>query len=67
MHRLYAQELNLSNSSVLGACQKLGEAVGYRIWHLAMPLMLPADAPDGSSRFTVAECTAEAVWYPPDG
>ncbi len=34
------RELNLSNSSVLGACQKLQRLLAYRIWHRAMPLML---------------------------
>lgn len=34
------RELNLSNSSVLGACQKLRRLLAYRIWHRAMPLML---------------------------
>ena len=30
------RELNLSNSSVLGACQKLGRLLAYRIWHRAL-------------------------------
>ncbi len=34
------RELNLSNSSVLGACQKLRRLLAYRIWLRAMQLML---------------------------
>lgn len=34
------RELNLSNSSVLSACQKPVRLLAYRIWHRAMPLML---------------------------
>ncbi len=60
------RELNLSNSSVLGACQKLQEAVGYRIWHRAMPLMLLLTRLMAQAAHAVTECTAEAVWYPPD-
>lgn len=46
------RSLNLSNSSVLGACQKLQDAVGLP--HLAPQYAIdaPAGAPDGSSRPT---------------
>ncbi len=44
------RELNLSNSSVLGACQKLQEAVGLPNLAPRYAIDAPADAPDGSSR-----------------
>lgn len=60
------RELNLSNSSVLGACQKLREAVGLPNLAPRYAIDAPADAPDGLPPHAVTECTAEAVWYPPD-
>ncbi len=39
------RELNLSNSSVLGACQKLQEAVGLPNWAPRYAIDAPADAP----------------------
>ncbi len=48
------RELNLSNSSVLGACQKLQEAVGLPNLAPRYAIDAPADAPDGSSRPTLA-------------
>lgn len=46
------KELNLSNSSVLGACQKLQEAVGLPNLAPQYAIDAPADAQDGSSRPT---------------
>lgn len=46
--------LNLSNSSVLGACQKLQEAVGLPNLAPRYAIDAPADAPDGSSRPTLS-------------
>ncbi|MCM5286132.1 KilA-N domain-containing protein, partial [Escherichia coli] len=48
------RELNLSNSSVLGACQKLQEAVGLPNLAPRYAIDAPADAPDGSSRPTLS-------------
>ncbi|EAR9311980.1 KilA-N domain-containing protein [Salmonella enterica] len=48
------KELNLSNSSVLGACQKLQEAVGLPNLAPRYAIDAPADAPDGSSRPTLS-------------
>ncbi|EBT1182561.1 hypothetical protein CH004_18335 [Salmonella enterica] len=48
------KELNLSNSSVLGACQKLQEAVGLPNLAPQYAIDAPAGAPDGSSRPTLA-------------
>ena len=49
------RELNLSNSSALGARQKLqGGCWLYRIWHRAMPLMPCWMHSDGSSRPTLS-------------
>ncbi|ASX06943.1 DNA-binding protein [Escherichia coli] len=47
-------ELNLSNSSVLGACQKLQEAVGLPNLAPRYAIDAPADAHDGSSRPTLS-------------
>lgn len=46
------RSLNLSNSSVLGACQKLQEAVGLPNLAPHYAIDAPAGAPDGSSRPT---------------
>ncbi|AMO47599.1 KilA-N domain protein [Enterobacter sp. FY-07] len=46
------RSLNLSNSSVLGACQKLQEAVGLPNLAPQYAIDSPADAVDGSSRPT---------------
>jgi len=46
------KSLNLSNSSVLGACQKLQEAVGLPNLAPQYAIDAPADAVDGSSRPT---------------
>ncbi|MEN0584464.1 MULTISPECIES: KilA-N domain-containing protein [unclassified Kosakonia] len=46
------KSLNLSNSSVLGACQKLQEAVGLPNLAPQYAIDAPADALDGSSRPT---------------
>ncbi len=51
------RELNLSNSSVLGACQKLQEAVGLPNLAPRYAIDAPADAPDGSSRPTLSLST----------
>lgn len=48
------KELNLSNSSVLGACQKLQEAVGLPNLAPQYAIDAPAGALDGSSRPTLA-------------
>ncbi|ECD1994982.1 KilA-N domain-containing protein [Salmonella enterica subsp. enterica serovar Weltevreden] len=48
------RELNLSNSSVLGACQKLQEAVGLPNLAPRYAIDAPADAHDGSSRPTLS-------------
>ncbi|QGY13242.1 KilA-N domain-containing protein [Escherichia coli] len=48
------RELNLSNSSVLGACQKLQEAVGLPNLAPRYAIDAPADAPDGSRRPTLS-------------
>ncbi|MCK3541922.1 KilA-N domain-containing protein, partial [Escherichia coli] len=48
------RELNLSNSSVLGACQKLQEAVGLPNLAPRYAIDAPADASDGSSRPTLS-------------
>ncbi|SUH38023.1 phage protein [Salmonella enterica subsp. enterica] len=48
------KELNLSNSSVLGACQKLQEAVGLPNLAPQYVIDAPAGALDGSSRPTLA-------------
>ncbi|EFH5078642.1 KilA-N domain-containing protein [Escherichia coli] len=48
------RELNLSNSSVLSACQKLQEAVGLPNLAPRYAIDAPADAPDGSSRPTLS-------------
>ncbi|HHL8060336.1 TPA: KilA-N domain-containing protein [Escherichia coli] len=48
------RELKLSNSSVLGACQKLQEAVGLPNLAPRYAIDAPADAPDGSSRPTLS-------------
>ncbi|HDJ9907847.1 KilA-N domain-containing protein, partial [Escherichia coli] len=48
------RELNLSKSSVLGACQKLQEAVGLPNLAPRYAIDAPADAPDGSSRPTLS-------------
>ncbi|MFO3903807.1 KilA-N domain-containing protein [Enterobacter hormaechei] len=46
------RSLNLSNSSVLGACQKLQDAVGLPNLAPQYAIDAPAGAPDGSSRPT---------------
>ena len=46
------RSLNLSNSSVLGACQKLQESVGLPNLAPQYAIDAPAGAPDGSSRPT---------------
>lgn len=51
---LARRELNLSNSSVLGACQKLQEAVGLPNLAPRYAIDAPADAHDGSSRPTLS-------------
>ena len=48
------QSLNLSNSSVLGACQKLQDAVGLPSIAPSYAIDAPSDAVDGSSRPTMA-------------
>ncbi|HFO4745077.1 TPA: KilA-N domain-containing protein [Escherichia coli] len=48
------RELNLSNSSVLGACQKLQEAVGLPNLAPRYAIDAPADAHDSSSRPTLS-------------
>jgi hypothetical protein len=48
------KSLNLSNSSVLGACQKLQQAVGLPDLAPRYAIDAPADAVDGSSRPTVS-------------
>ncbi|HAK5377330.1 TPA: KilA-N domain-containing protein [Salmonella enterica] len=48
------KELNLSNSSMLGACQKLQEAVGLPNLAPQYAIDAPAGAPDGSSRPTLS-------------
>lgn len=48
------RELNLSNSSVLGACQKLQEAVGLPNLAPRYAIDASADAHDGSSRPTLS-------------
>ncbi|EMJ3184337.1 TPA: KilA-N domain-containing protein [Yersinia enterocolitica] len=51
------KELNLSNSSVLGACQKLQQAVGLPNLAPQYAIDAPTDAVDGSSRPTMALST----------
>ncbi|HHH0628087.1 TPA: KilA-N domain-containing protein [Yersinia enterocolitica] len=51
------KELNLSNSSVLGACQKLQQAVGLPNLSPQYAIDAPTDAVDGSSRPTMALST----------
>lgn len=48
------KELNLSNSSVLGACQKLQEAAGLPNLTPQYAIDAPVGAPDGSSRPTLS-------------
>lgn len=51
------KELNLSNSSVLGACQKLQNAVGLPNLAPQYAIDAPTDAVDGSSRPTTSLTT----------
>ncbi|HDL7605309.1 kilA-N domain protein [Yersinia enterocolitica] len=51
------KELNLSNSSVLGACQKLQQAIGLPNLAPQYAIDAPTDAVDGSSRPTMALST----------
>ncbi|MBK0004359.1 KilA-N domain-containing protein [Erwinia sp. S38] len=51
------KELNLSNSSVLGACQKLQNAVGLPNLAPQYAIDAPSDAVDGSSRPTTSLTT----------
>ncbi|MFW5399427.1 KilA-N domain-containing protein [Yersinia sp. 1252 StPb PI] len=51
------KELNLSNSSVLGACQKLQQAIGLPNLAPEYAIDAPSDAVDGSSRPTMALST----------
>ncbi|MBK0032728.1 KilA-N domain-containing protein [Erwinia sp. S43] len=51
------KELNLSNSSVLGACQKLQSAVGLPNLAPQYAIDAPSDAVDGSSRPTTSLTT----------
>lgn len=51
------KELNLSNSSVLGACQKLQDAVGLPNLAPQYAIDAPNDAVDGSSRPTTSLTT----------
>jgi hypothetical protein len=51
------KELNLSNSSVLGACQKLQMAVGLPNLSPDYAIDAPSDAVDGSSRPTMSLST----------
>ncbi|WP_145588097.1 KilA-N domain-containing protein [Yersinia aldovae] len=51
------KELNLSNSSVLGACQKLQQAIGLPNLAPEYAIDAPTDAVDGSSRPTMALST----------
>lgn len=48
------KELNLSNSSVLGACQKLRRQWDYLTLAPQYAIDAPAGAPDGSNRPTLA-------------